>query len=220
MSGRASVVTAPLLELQTLQPIHIQDFYGTWRNPTNKALLFQSRERAFSGSGCHSKKVRKIKPIHRQVQTCRLFVEELGDPQKIDQAGRKALVGILLTEHHDQRLRLKPIMYDLVEYGELEFGFGQHEAKHLIPGNAMNSDRADSFCQVRVLAVVGETDEIAGHLEPQDLTMAVFSEPADPYDPLVYEINELRICALRENRGSASKIERCCYAIDLLAVIS
>ena len=61
----ASVVTAPLLELQAFQPIHIQDFYDSWRNPANKALLFQSRERAFSGSGCHSKIIRKTKPVYR-----------------------------------------------------------------------------------------------------------------------------------------------------------
>jgi hypothetical protein len=61
----SSVVTAPLFELQTLQPIHIQDFYDSGRDPADKALLFQPRERAFSGSGCHAKIVRKIKSIHR-----------------------------------------------------------------------------------------------------------------------------------------------------------
>ena len=161
----SSMMTAPLLELQTFQPIHVQDFYDSRCNPTNKALLFQSRERAFSRSRCHSKITRKIKPIHRQAQTCRLFVEELGYPQKIDQAGSKTLMSILLTEHHNQRLRLKRIMDHLVEYGELEFGFGQHEAKHMSPTNAMNSNRAESFCEIGVLAVVGETDQIPRHLE-------------------------------------------------------
>jgi hypothetical protein len=171
------VTAGRLLELQTFQPIHVQDFYDSWRKPTNKALLFQSREGAFSGSGCHSKIVRKVKPIHRQAQTRRSFVEELGAPQKTDQAGSKALKGIMLTEHHDQGLRLKRVVNHLPEYGELEFGFGQHETKHLTPGNAMNPDRADRFREICVLAGVGETYEIARHLKPQDLTMAVFGEP-------------------------------------------
>jgi hypothetical protein len=152
------VVTAPLLELQTFQPAEIQDFYDSWGDPPNKALLFKSRERAFSGSGCHSKIVRKVKPIHRQVQTCRLFIKKLRDPRKIDQAGSKALMGILLAEHHDQGLRLKRIVNHLLQYGELEFGFGQHEAEHLIPWNAMNLDRADSFREIGVLAVVGRRE--------------------------------------------------------------
>ena len=102
-----SVVAATLFELQTFQSIQIQDFYDARRNAVNEALLFQSREGAFRGSGCHSKIVRKIKPVHRQPQACGWFVEELRDPQKIDEARSKPLMGILLTEHHYQRLRLQ-----------------------------------------------------------------------------------------------------------------
>jgi hypothetical protein len=212
-------VAAPLLELQAPQAIHIQDFYDSRRNPANKALLFQSREGAFGGSGCHSKIVRKVEPIHRQAQTRRFFVEELRDPQKIDQTGSQALMGILLTEHHDQGLRLKQIVNHRLQHRELEFGIGQHETKHLIPENALNPNRADSFRQIRVLAVVSETNKVARHLKPQDLTMTVFGEPAKPDDPLVYEIDEMRICALRENRSASAKIERRRDMIDLLPVL-
>jgi len=59
------VVTAPLLELKTFQSTHIQDFYGSWGNPTNKTLLFQFCKCALSGSGGYAEIVRKIKPVQR-----------------------------------------------------------------------------------------------------------------------------------------------------------
>jgi hypothetical protein len=100
------------------------------------------------------------------------------DLQKTHEAGCKPLAGILLTQNHDQALRLQRIVHHFPEHSQLKFGIVQHQTKQLIPGKATNSGWADTFCQICVTAVVGKTYEIAGDPKAQDLSMAVFGETA------------------------------------------
>ena len=113
-------MTAPLFMLQAQQSAYVFYFDCSRRDPPNKALAFQSRERAFRGLSHNSKIIREIVTVHRQPQQRSLSIEEIRELNEVENEGRNTLTGVQLSECYDSFLGLATIIHHLHKQVQLE----------------------------------------------------------------------------------------------------
>src|SRR6185437_1543582 len=83
------------------------------------------------------------------------------------------------------------------------------------------SGRANGLRGIDVSTILGTSQNVAGHSERQNLTMAVFRTSADTDQSPIDEVQETRICSFGKNRNSAPPIdEQCCVPCNVLLLLS
>ncbi|HUC16885.1 MAG TPA: hypothetical protein VMA37_04255 [Acetobacteraceae bacterium] len=110
-----------------------------------------------------------------------------------------------LAEDDDLTLRIAQLMGGLDEQVQLKQRLAQEKALKLIECESKEGRRCDGFRRIDVAACLHQTKQVARPHEAQDLARTVRQMSAEPYHPVVYQIEEMCVFAFRKD-GDAARL--------------